>query len=316
MNDCLGCFICLIFPLIGLFKGLICVVPCTVWMTIANTLISIVHIPWNFYHTYAGLAKTPQLGPHIRVVILLTVWIPILLTPPATLIGSLLVALVYSLFYPTVVTFSGSRGDCDNIFTSGIATVYADCFFNFPQSFMKALWTDYFDYLKHYRDTPRKITIRNEQGETVEINEPFDIPVYWIPLSLVFSAVGIIINLPAAIVISLFKVIPATIRLYYHMWKFYGELGCGFMFLFLAPFIIANVLAPVVAVLGVVGFWILGIGMGVCATGTAYRHGFEMGFRRIIHTVYELDHITNHLVFDCDGCLVMFKLCHEDMLEN
>ena len=279
-------------PLYGFLKGLLCAIPCTIFFTIACLLMTLVKIPQNVYYSYKALIFTKKLGPHLKVVIALLLWIPFLLVIPVSIICSFFFALAYSLFAPVYYTFLTEK----NFWYGGIPEVFTECFYEYPKSFWKYWSDDYYTMTQEYED-----------AKLAEGEEPFDVPIYWVPIGLFYALAGILVDMPAATIIGAIKWVPGTVRLYYLMWKAYFDTGCCIMTVLIFFFILANVLLPVVTLCAYFLFILAGAFFGITAVGAAYKRGLKAGFERIAHSIYEMDEFTNKMIFKSDSCLPCMK---------
>lgn len=301
---CCGCL-----PVYGVLKGLLCAIFCVPVLVVANTVIAFIFTFPHFYRTYRAVIQTPKLGPNIKTLILLSLWAPLILWIPIVFLCSF----VFGIFYPPIWCVMATFDDDENVFLGGVATVFSDCCYNFIKKFATFNNEDYPAYLEDFRTVPRRIHTQDPERGNVEVEEPFDVPLYWIPLGLFISFVGVIVDFPAALAIGVIKFIPAVIKTYYELWRHYCKMDALFMALLSAFFVFANLLVVPVLLIGLVLFMIFGILLGAGSTGTGYRHGCKAGFCRIIHNIYEMDNGTNQLIFDAPSCLPCLKLCTEDV---
>ena len=162
--------------------------------------------------------------------------------------------------------------------------------------------------------------------ELPEAGKPFDISIIEIFVGLFVALIGIpVVGIPVAL-LCILKFIPILLRGYYYLFyctptllliladslqhthspshtdffdmKF--EWICA-LFIF---WVMANVLWPVVAVLGLCLVVIGGFGAGVYAAWAAYKIGFIGGFLWMWEAIKKTDEFTNLFVFDCErSCL-------------
>lgn len=291
---CCGCV-----PLIGVLKGLLCAIFCVPFLTVAVVAMTLVKIPQNLFYGYKALIFTKKLGPHLKTVIALLLWFPYILLLPASLICSLVFSLGYCLVIGVYMTFQTEK----NFWCGGFKEIFTSCFYEHPKAYWKYWASDYYDMTKEFENHQLK------EGE-----EPFDVPIYWIPIALFYAIIGVAVDLPAAIVIGAIKWLPATFKLYRLTWEAYFQSGVFFMAMLFVFFVVANVLIPVVTIAGYLLFILIGAGVGMCAVIAAYKRGLMAGFEHIIRTVYEMDEATNKLIFGSEShsCIPCMK-CGEDL---
>ncbi len=286
---CCGCL-----PFLGILKGAVCVVPCTIYFTVVIVGMTLALLPCDIYYSYRSFMTTPRLGPNIKIAIAILLPVPIVLWPAVAAIGALVFSLLFSLFYPVDVTFDENKPLC----YGGIPEVFNGIFNEFPKVFWTTNLNNYFNFLEDYRIRP-----------LADNEHPFDIPMYWIPLGIILAAMGIAVVVPAAALIVVIKYIPAVCWLYIHMYDAYCKANefVWQVVLFL-PFIAANALIPFVVLLMGAIFILVSIFMGATAATTAYQKGLEAGMRRTISNIYDLDEWTNQQIFKCPSCLQCFDL--------
>lgn len=279
------CWLCCCggLPFYGLLKGLICVIPCTLSVTLSATAISLVLLPYDFFHIYWAIAKTKIVGPNITIVAMFLLPLPLLAWPILVLIVSFSISFFYSLFAPVCFTFDRNY----DLLCGGVARVYNDCFYDFIPSFWKFNYISFTEFARGFREY-----------QLLEGEKPFDIPIYWIILGPIYAAFGILVDLPAAALISVFKFIPTMCRAYYELWVWYCKLDQISIIGFSLCFVAGNALLPFGMVLAVAVFLVYSIVLAFTAPGAAFLRGLEAGIKRIFNNVYDMDKVTNELAFD------------------
>lgn len=133
-----------IYGTIGLVKGVLCAVPCTVYTTLATSVISLYRLIPNAILAYKALWKTPLIGPTLKVVLAMVGPVPILLVPPIVAVGTCVGTALYSLFGPVFSTIvdgiaetSGRESICS------MASVFDNCFRHVPKEYSKMMSQGY-----------------------------------------------------------------------------------------------------------------------------------------------------------------------------
>ena len=283
-------------PLFGVLKGLLCAVLCVPFLTLSCVLMTLAKIPQNLFYAYKALIFTKKLGPHLKTVIALLLWFPFVLILPAVLICSFIFSLGYCLVMGVYMTFMIEK----NFWYGGIPEIFTSCFYEYPKSY----WT-------YWGDDYYKMTQEFEDHKLAEGEEPFDVPIYWVPIGLFYALVGVLVDMPAAAIIGGIKWLPGTLKLYRMMWSAYFDAGLCIMTALVVFFIVANVLLPVVTLGAYLIFILVGAFFGLTAVGAAYKRGLKAGFERVVHSIYEMDEVTNKAIFKADSCLPCLK-CGED----
>lgn len=276
-----------VYGTIGVIKGVICTVPCTVYSTLATSCISLYRLLPNTYLTYKALWKTEQIGPTLKVVLTIIAPVPIVLTPPIVAIGTCLATALYSLFGPIVSTIADGMGDSRNEQSlCSMSSVFTTCFYDIPKRYAKAMSQGYPELIAAFED--RKL----EKGE-----RPYDVPIQWIPVGLFYAVSGGILNGLANLVMSVIKVLPLVKQMYGFILEVYWQMPFEIKFWTFLPFILSLIATPCIAVAAAIVFPLAGIILGLGAAGAAYNRGFKAGFHRIAHTIYDCDIFSNMIAF-------------------
>ena len=298
MTTCMCCWP--ITSFYGFLKGLVCVGPCTAGFSVIALVITLISWPVNLWRTYTAILLTRKLGLTIKIVAALLAWIPLLLALPLVIICAIVVGFCYSLFGPMVYTFFVDK----SFFVGGIGTTFRNCFFEFPKIMWRAGLTDMPNSIKEFEDYTLK------EGE-----EPFDVPIWWVPVGLFYAFLGMLVNVPAGLLIGVIKCVPGILRAYYKLWcLFCGMKECCLYCLLFLPFVVANALLPVAGVVvALIVMPIVGAFLGLSVVVRAYKKGFRAGFEGVLRGVYDMDSVTNKLVFEADdcSCTPCFKLGEE-----
>lgn len=289
----------IVYGTIGLIKGAICFIPCTPYFTAVTTGMTLVRLPENVYRAYKALYNTKLIGPTLKTLVSILLPIPIVLTIPVSVIGSCLFSGLYSLFVPLFGSIAEGLSDDHrhNTEWGSMSYVFSNLFSYYPSHFWHH-WTKGYDNLATGFENTKL-----QPGET-----PYDVPLLWIPLGLLYGLGGFVIDGLASALIGVVKVIPAIIRMVYELWRLYTELDFEAGVFLLIPFILAHAVAVILAVCGLVLLPIAGGIIGMSAAGSAYRRGLWAGVQRIAHTIYDVDEWTNRLIFKTSSWFPCLKM--------
>jgi len=276
---------CACLPMVGLLKGLLICIPCAFIPTIACFLMALVLLPHDVVLSFYTLAATPRLGCTIKFFALLLLPVPLLLWPFMVLLGVLLGAFCYALGGPVVLTFSSKE---ESVCVAGVAEVVKVCVVEFPKAFWDFNYNSYFAYLLDFR-APLK------QDE-----KPFDIPIYWIPFGLLLVFLGELVSLPSALVIGIIKFFPGLFRCYLEIVKLWWDADSAIKVLSFPLWVLSLLLMPFGAVIILILFLLYSIYVGITPAIEAWNEGSLAGFATIIQNVFDMDQITNMLIFDWD----------------
>lgn len=290
----------IVYGTIGLIKGAICFVPCTSYFTAVATGMTLVRLPSNIGSAYKAVYNSQLMGPTLKTLVSLLLPVPIVLAVPVAVIGSCLFSGLYSLFIPLFSSIaeglSDGRSHSDREWGS-MSYVFSNLFGYYPGQFWHH-WTKGYDNLATGFENTKL-----QPGET-----PYDVPLMWIPLGLLYALGGFVVDGLASALIGVLKVIPAIIKMVYKLWYYYTELDLEAGIFLLIPFILAHAVIVVLAACGLILLPIAGGIVGMSAAGAAYRRGLWAGVQRIAHTIYDVDEGTNRLIFKTGSWFPCLKM--------
>jgi hypothetical protein len=286
-----------VLAIIGLVKGIISVVPCTVALFLGTVITTLVNIPHNLYNAYSAIIKTPKLATKIKVIVGILLPIALLIAAPLAVVITLLGAVCYSLFGPAVYTFTE-----DYIFISGWVHTWSDCFYHVPKKSWEFWWDEAPKGAKEFEDYKLK-----------EDEEPFDVPIWWVFIGLLYALVGGLLDAIGGLILGVVHCIPATVKVLYKVLKYYFEswkepcLGVTFTIFVVPVLAIALVGTPIVSIIGAT---VVGAFYGGSSAGAAYKNGYGAGFKRISHAIYSISDFFSKAIYGNDnkswlGCFKM-----------
>jgi len=276
---CCGCL-----PVLGLFKGILLVVPVTLIHFIPCTFVSLLFLPFDFVETYRTAMVTAKLGYFVKFLAFFLLPVPLFLWPVCVAIGSLLVGLAYGLCLPVIRTFDEKY----NVWYGGFWDVIDTSVAN-VQAFIEFENNTYFNYLKDYRES--------QLGPD---EEPFHIYPISIVLSIVVTAICIVLEGVSITVLSILKLIPGLSRTYYELWvAYFGNCkeNCVWTTMLFPFFVIAHGLLPLLAVILVIFVSFVGFLFGLSLLYTCYKEGMPAAFTQMAKNVDEFDRQTNKHIY-------------------
>jgi len=293
-----------ICSVIGCVKGLINALPTTVFLSIPCTLSSLWFLTPNFFSSYWILLKTPYLGPNLKTLAFLTLWIPLVCWPILVFLCSVLVGVVLGFVYPFGATFDDDKY-CFLI--SGMAKTYQEC----GQWIYELVEFQRNRYRKHFLkqfESPEVVAAQNQApapgGVPIEV---FDISFPMLAWCLIVGfACGtycFIVCLP----IFTCYLIPVTLRFYLVLWRAYFHIGAMgqescvdivWRIVFFLPWLVANVLLPVVCVLVYVIACLSAFFVGLLYLSECYSNGAASAFKEASKFIQSTSSNLNDLLWD------------------
>eukprot|EP01087_Luapelamoeba_hula_P014361 TRINITY_DN4194_c0_g1_i1.p1 TRINITY_DN4194_c0_g1~~TRINITY_DN4194_c0_g1_i1.p1 ORF type:complete len:311 (-),score=28.10 TRINITY_DN4194_c0_g1_i1:108-1040(-) len=277
---CCGCL-----PFLALIHGLIAVIPTMVMVVPACTVISVILLPHDIVLTYKSVYGTSVIGPNLKCLAMLTLPIPLLLWPVLVLIGSILVSLLWGLFAPMAFVFDKEY----NLLWGPIIATWKYAAKG-VKSFWKFNYETYFQSLREF-----------ETEELPEAGVPFDISIIQLIVGLFIGIIGAVFVGTFCGILSVLKCIPLTIRGYYEMWKAFFSTNLNEKICLFVPFVIANLLLPLVALLVLAFVVVAGFFVGCAASYSSYKCGFFEGFKWMGTAVIAWDTATNSLMINVES---------------
>jgi hypothetical protein len=270
---CCGCL-----PIIGLIKGAIVVGPIVILSFICITGSAIILLPHDIFLTYRALFKTSLIGINIKIMGMLLLPIALISWPILVIFGSILFGIIFGLFYPVMITFE----EDSNIIYGGFIETFKEAW-----EIIKGFWDfNYHSYFSYLRDI-----------ETRKCDEPFDINVIQIIVGLILASYGSIVGVIIFIIMWIIKLFPSIYRMYYEMFKYYCDLKCYEIFMYLIFFTIGLSLVPVVGVLSILVYIGFGLYGGILCAIEGYKYNIGRGIISIWNTIREGDKMSNDLIF-------------------
>jgi len=268
--------LCLVYPIIGLIKGLLLVVPTAIIWILPTIVISIISLPWIAFHSYVTAFITPRLGWKIKVVFLFTLPVPLIIWPPFAIIGSILGGVFYGLFRPMICTYTSE----DFVLTSGISEPIRESL-SYVKSFTDLVFNGYFTFCQEYRNL-------NWSGK------PFDIDFIGMFVGLFIGICGVSFIGISWTIIGIAKLIPCMIRGYIQLWIWYFKLSeCTSFALWFFVFLFGNLLMPEASVLIMLTYILFGFYLGAYSAVEAYNSGVIAAFKAMWEWTLAFNNNTN-----------------------
>ena len=282
-NPVAVCFCCGGLPLLGLVKGLLALPFILVVLLFSSLGISLALTPRTAYYAYVTIVKTARIGPNLKFLLCISVWILLSLWPLVAVVGALFVAFGLAIGYSIYLVF-----DAEVHLLGGwirLAKETIDC--------VQTFWMVNYDKV---------------HTESLRLSEPydddvFDIPIYKLPIGLVLSVGGTLYLGLWGTALGILKLIPAIFRGWYLYTSLYLELfkedGCCAITL-LIPFIVGFALWPVAVVLCDALLIVCCFFYGACTGVQAVRKGLPGACRWLYNQGRKLDLKTNRYIFDAE----------------
>jgi hypothetical protein len=291
---------CICFPemipwfiraLIGVAKGCVMAPFSVAYVTTLNALSTLFYVPLDFVKAYQAVATTAYIGRNTKTLALLLLPLPLVMKPLMIIFLSALGGLFLA-FTDTVmdafdedyckVVFGGFGGVLESDHTAVRDTLD---------------WNrhSYFSYLEEFRRS------RHPSGV------PFDIPVIEVFIGLIVACLGIIVCVPAYVVIGAVKCVLGTFYWLCKLWESYfglldGADGCCLCQCLSPCFIIAHALIPAAAVLTYLAFCCKAFIDGIGCAAVAHRQASPVaGVRHAFRLVGLFDYLTNEMALGVDA---------------
>ena len=280
-NICWICCCCGCLPTIGLIKGAIVVGPILILSFLGITGSAIVLLPHDIFLTYKALIKTSIIGINLKILGMLLLPIALASWPILVMFGSILFGIIFGLFYPVYKTFND---DCNLIYGGFVETFTENC------KIIREFWNfNYESYFSYLRDIEER-----------KVDDPFDINIIQIIIGIILAGYGSIVGVLVFTLMWAVKLFPSIYRMYYEMFKFYCDLKCYEIFMYLIFFTIGLSLVPAVGVLAILAYIGFGLYGGIFCAIEGYKYNIGRGIVSIWHTIHEGDKISNSIVFDTE----------------
>jgi hypothetical protein len=289
----------------GVIRGGIYMVVPAIVTIICYITIAIVMIPYDFYKSYSIVFKSKMIGFNVRILLFLSLWIPIVLWLPLVSAVVCIGAPIGYFGFAFIETYS-------NIYNKDTCCLLETEIFGTMQNAIYDFWN--FNYRVY--------------GSFVdEINDPrynghvYEISIIQIIFGLILGIIGMVINLICTSIIMILKCVPAILRFSREITSGCCQLGGGMFFACFPLWLVIIILMIVVCIGAIPVLILIGMIKGVIGPiGALYKSenicvGFANGFKDIFHNIYQLDLWTNELIFgDRSGtCLFgCFSNCNPD----
>lgn len=269
-------------PFLALIKGLLGLIPFVVIVPIPIFFMALVASPMIFFSTYKTLLLTPRLGPNIKVLGFILLYIPLILWPFVALLAAIIGSLGFGFFVPAAATFDRD----ENVIYGGFWKLWKK---------IPKIWAGFWKYA--WKEVSRDLT---EWQVPTERYQRFDIPLGHIPVGVFLAIFGCLFLGGLGTVLLLIKMLPMLLMGLYYYIKFWLEADAiwkavTFLFWIVGfPIVIAGILLG--DVLGCVLCFFYGSILAI----KPYKYGFGGAFRWQWNQLVELDKFTNKILsFDC-----------------
>ncbi|EOX93587.1 Uncharacterized protein TCM_002466 isoform 1 [Theobroma cacao] len=286
-------FFSLLF-LLGLVKAaIICPVVMGIIVT-GNSAVVIGLWPAHSLWTYFCVARTKRLGLVLKIVVLVSLVVPVVLWPVVAVVGSLLGGIGYGFCAPLVTTFEAvgqnAADKCYHCFADGcLSIIKGSCIV--VEDFADFCFHSYFSYM-------------DELSEKKPSDEkPMDVKLSKLPGFLLVGLIGMLVDVPLITAVTLWK----SPYMLFKGWKRLLEDLIGregpFLETVCVPFAgLAILLWPLAVVGAVVGAIIASFFLGLYGGVVVHQEdSLCMGFSYIISVVSLFDEYVNDLLYLREG---------------
>lgn len=279
MTGC-GCL-----PVVGMLIGLFMMIPVTIVLTLTCTAISLVYTFVHLPLIYYTVVRTDTIGPNLKVIGCLTLWIPIILWPFIVFFVAVGSALGGSFIYAIYKTFA-EDGYCfwKTVYHIGRKTI------KMVYKYWKFNHKNVIEYLSEERQPHPGIV-------------PIDIKLHKIPLCLLAAIYGVFVDGFAIAFIVISKSPLILIKTYAYIWKFYVDSEGECILMCIIPMIVAQLIIPLVWLCAIIVFVIAGFGVGVYVAWPAYQTGPSAAIKKSWEIITDVDKMTGEYIdTDCRCC--------------
>ncbi|KAG8489509.1 hypothetical protein CXB51_017554 [Gossypium anomalum] len=289
-------FFSLLF-ILGLLKAAIIGPVAAAIIGSGNSAVVIGLWPAHFIWTYFSVARTKRLGLALKIVVLVSLIVPLGLWPVVAVAGSILGGIGYGIFAPLIATFQAAGQNaidkCYHCFADGcLSTIKGSC--TVVVDFTDFCFHSYFSYM-------------DELSEKMPPDEkPMDVKLMKLPGCLLVGLIGMLVDVPLITVVTLWK----SPYMLFRGWKRLFEDLIGregpFLETVCVPFAgLAILLWPLAVVGAVVGAIIASFFLGLYGGVIVHQEdSLHMGFSYIISVVSLFDEYVNDLLYVREGsCL-------------
>ncbi|XP_027170230.1 uncharacterized membrane protein At3g27390 isoform X1 [Coffea eugenioides] len=280
--------------ILGSVKGIIIGPIVVLIILIGNTSVVIGLWPAHFVWTYYCVGKSKRLGWVLKIVVLMTLPVPLVLWPIVAIIGSLLGGIGYGFFAPLIATFEAVGKNVTekfyHCFADGcISTLKGSC--TVARDFTDFCFHSYFSYMDELSE------------EVPEDEAPVDLKLSKLPSSVLVSLVAILVDVPVITVVAIWK----SPYMLFKGWKRLLEDLIGregpFLETVCVPFAALAILLWPLAVMGsVIAACLYSFFLALYSGVIVHQEdSFKMGLAYIIASISLFDEYTNDLLYLREG---------------
>ncbi|BBN14826.1 hypothetical protein MPTK1_6g14800 [Marchantia polymorpha subsp. ruderalis] len=286
--------VCFVLFLLGAAKGIIVGPISFVVLVVGFTAVTVGLWPMHVVMAYYTIAKTKQLGRSAKVLSFLSLPLPFILWPVASIAASILVGLGYGFVTPLVATFeavgAGREKKTYHCLVDGTwSTLKGSC--TVVRDFTDLAFHSYVDYLADFREKPPKD------------GRPYDIKWLEVPGCIFVAVLGVLVDVPVMTAISFGKspvmLLKGWQRLLKDLWGRQGP----FLEAVCVPFAgLAIVLWPLVVVISFLCAVLASPFLGLYGAVVVYQErSVKSGLAYIVSVIAQFDEYTNDVLHLSEG---------------
>ncbi|KDP46362.1 hypothetical protein JCGZ_10202 [Jatropha curcas] len=274
--------------LLGTVKGIIfCPLACLI-MAIGNSAIIIGLLPLHTFWTYYSILRAKQLGPILKILLCVTLPVPLILWLVVGIVGSVIGGAMYGFLSPVFATFDavgeGKTNGLYHCFYDGTwSTIKRSC--TIVRDFGDVCYHSYFSYMDDLRQQPAD-------------KNYYEIRLLYLPSAIIASLLGFLFDFPLISFIAIYKS-PFMLFKGWHR-LFHDLIGREGPFLetICVPFAgLAILLWPLAVVGAVLGSIVSSIFLGAYAGVIVYQESsFWFGLCYIIASLAIYDEYSNDVL--------------------
>ncbi|KAG9448494.1 hypothetical protein H6P81_008459 [Aristolochia fimbriata] len=280
--------------ILGIIKAAIIGPFAAVIVFVGNSAVIVGLWPAHFVWSYYCVAKTKRLGLILKILLLVTMPVPLVLLPVLGVVGSLLVGVGYGFFAPLIATFEGGGEQVidkiSHYFLDGCwSTIEGSC----------TIVCDVIDFCFH-----SYFSFMDELSEAVPVDEkPVDIKLLMLPSCFLVGLLSVLIDVPTITAVALWK----SPYMLFKGWKRLFEDLIGregpFLETVCVPFAgLAIILWPIAVVGAVICAFICSFFLGLYGAVVVHQESsLKMGLAYIISIISVFDEYTNDLLYMREG---------------
>ncbi|XP_043693514.1 uncharacterized membrane protein At3g27390 [Telopea speciosissima] len=287
----------LLLLILGLLKAVIVGPVVTVIILIGNSSVILGLWPAHVFWTYYCVAKTKKFGLVLKILVLISLPLPLVLWPIFAIVGSLLAGVGYGYFTPLIATFEAAGNQVENkllhcVVDGSWSTIEGSC--TVVRDFTDFCFHSYFSYMDELTE------------EVPEDEKPMSIKLWKLPACLFVSLLAVPVDVLLVTAVALWK----SPLMLFKGWKRLLEDLIGregpFLEAACVPFAgLAIILWPLAVVGAVISAFFCSFFLASYSGIVVYQENSpRMGLAFIISVIALFDEYTNDLLYLREGsCL-------------